>query len=55
MSLASLDQRVVEEFTRHFESLFNTGDAAGLAAFYTEDAKLLAESTDLIRGRAAIE
>jgi uncharacterized protein (TIGR02246 family) len=55
MSLASLDKHAVEEFTRHFEWLFNTGDAAGMAAFYTEDAKLLAENTELIRGRAAIE
>jgi uncharacterized protein (TIGR02246 family) len=55
MPLASLDKQAVEQFTRHFESLFNSGDAAGMAAFYTEDAKLLAENTELIRGRAAIE
>lgn len=55
MSLASLDKQAVEQFTRTFESLFNTGDAAGMAAFYAEDAKLLAESTELIRGRAAIK
>jgi uncharacterized protein (TIGR02246 family) len=55
MSLASLDKHVVEQFTHDFESLFNAGDAAGMAAFYTEDAKLLAENTELIRGRAAIE
>jgi uncharacterized protein (TIGR02246 family) len=55
MSLASLDRHVVEQFTHDFESLFNTGDAAGMAAFYAEDAKLLAENTELIQGRAAIE
>ncbi len=27
----------------------------GMAAFYTQDARLLAENTELIRGRAAIE
>ena len=55
MSLASLDRQAVEEFTRHFEALFNAGDAAGMAAFYSQDARLLAENTEMIRGRAAIE
>jgi uncharacterized protein (TIGR02246 family) len=55
MSLASLDRQAVEEFTRHFEELFNAGDAPGMAAFYAQDARLLAENTELIRGRAAIE
>jgi uncharacterized protein (TIGR02246 family) len=55
MSLASLDKQAVEQFTRDFEALFNAGDAAGMAAFYAEDAKLLAENVDLIQGRAAIE
>ena len=55
MPLASLDEQAAQQFTRDFESLFNTGDAAGMAAFYAEDAKLLAEGTELIRGRGAIE
>lgn len=55
MSLASLDKQAVEQFTRHFETLFDTGDAAGMAAFYAQDARLLAENIELIRGRAAIE
>jgi ketosteroid isomerase-like protein len=55
MSLASLDRHEVEQFIGHFEELFNAGDAPGMAAFYTEDARLLAENTELIRGRAAIE
>jgi ketosteroid isomerase-like protein len=55
MSLASLDKEAVEQFTRHFETLFDVGDAVGMAAFYAEDARLLAENTELIRGRAAIE
>lgn len=55
MSLASLDQEAVEQFTRHFEALFNAGDAPGMAAFYTHDARLLAENIELIQGRAAIE
>ena len=55
MSLASLDKQELEQFNRHFETLFDTGDAAGMAACYTEDARLLAENIELIRGRAAIE
>lgn len=55
MSLASLDKQTVERFTRDFETLFNAGDAAGLAAFYAEGARLLAENAPLISGRADIE
>jgi uncharacterized protein (TIGR02246 family) len=55
MSLASLDMQAVAQFTRDFETLFNDGDAGGMAACYTEDARLLAENAPLIRGRAAIE
>ena len=55
MSLASLEHDDIEQFTREFEALFNAGDAAGMASFYSEDAKLLAEHADLVRGRDAIE
>jgi len=55
MSLASLDRPAVEQFTRDFEALFTAGDAPGMAAFYAQDARLLAENTELIEGRAAIE
>ena len=55
MSVASLDKQALEQFDRRFESLFNNGDAAGMAACYTEDARLLAENIELIRGRATIE
>ena len=55
MSLGSLDRQAFEQFTRHFEKLFDIGDAAAMAAFYTQDARLLAENTELIQGRAAIE
>ena len=55
MSTTSLEYEEVERFTRRFEALFNAGDAAGMAAFYTEDARLLAEHADLVQGRDAIE
>jgi uncharacterized protein (TIGR02246 family) len=55
MSLASLDKQTFEQFARHFEALFNDGDAAGMAGCYATDARLLAEGSDLVRGRDAIE
>ena len=55
MSLTSLEHEEVERFTHQFEALFNAGDAAGMAAFYAEDARLLAEHADLVQGRDAIE
>jgi uncharacterized protein (TIGR02246 family) len=55
MSLASLEHHEVEQFTREFEALFNAGDAAGMASYYAEDARLLPEHADLVRGRDAIE
>ena len=55
MSLSSLEHDEVERFTREFEALFNAGDAAGMSSFYAEDAKLLAERAELVRGRDAIE
>jgi ketosteroid isomerase-like protein len=54
-SLTSLDINEVKEFIRRFEELFNSGDAAGMAACYSDDARLLAENIELIQGRADIE
>ena len=55
MSLASLEHEEVEQFTHEFEALFNAGDAAGMASYYAEDARLLAEHAPLVHGRDAIE
>ena len=52
MSLASLEFEDVEQFTREFEALFNAGDAAGMASYYAEDARLLAEHADLFAAAA---
>ena len=54
MSLAAFSHADVEQFTREFEAQFDAGDAAGMAACYAADAKLLAEDTEPVRGRAAI-
>jgi uncharacterized protein (TIGR02246 family) len=38
-----------------FMDTFNSGDAAGLAALYTEDAQLLPPNADFVTGHAAIQ
>ncbi|MBN2614178.1 MAG: DUF4440 domain-containing protein [Bacteroidales bacterium] len=38
-----------------FMKSFNSGDAAGVAACYTKDAKLFPPNSDIIQGRKAIE
>jgi uncharacterized protein (TIGR02246 family) len=38
-----------------FNEAFNKGDAAGVAAFYTEDAKLLPPTHDVLTGPAGAE
>jgi ketosteroid isomerase-like protein len=55
MSPASLDRQEAEQFCRRFEALFNVGDAAGMTACYADDARLLAENSELVLGRPAIE
>ena len=38
-----------------FMAAFNSGDAAGVAAFYTEDAQLLPPNADVMAGKEAIQ
>ena len=40
---------------RKFEAALSRGDAAGIAALYTEDCKLLAPDTPVITGRVATQ
>lgn len=44
-----------DDVTSAWEEAFNKGDAAGVAALYTEDAQLMPPATPLVSGRAAIE
>ena len=45
----------ISDNNRQFEAAIARGDAAGCAAVYTDDGKVLAPDTPLITGRAAIQ
>ena len=54
MSLATFEQGSLEQFARTFEHLFDAGDASSMTSYYTEDAQLMADGMEPIRGQAAI-
>ena len=49
------DKATIEKLNDAWAAAFNKGDAAAVAAMYTEDAYVLPPGAELIRGRAAIE
>jgi uncharacterized protein (TIGR02246 family) len=53
--LADLEDQTVEDFAHYWETVFNDGDYRALAAYYTEDARLIATQLETVEGRAAIE
>ncbi len=53
--LVTFEWREAEEFAREFERLFYARDAAAMASYYTEDAKLMVDEQPTIQGRRAIE
>jgi ketosteroid isomerase-like protein len=53
--LTTFDSQELESFTRAFEELFNDGDPASMTSYYTEDAQLMAEGMEPIRGHSAID
>jgi ketosteroid isomerase-like protein len=55
MPVTMFDSRELESFTRAFEGLFNDGDPASMTAYYTENAQLMAEGMEPIRGHSAID
>ncbi|MFH1068759.1 MAG: SgcJ/EcaC family oxidoreductase [Candidatus Glassbacteria bacterium] len=44
----------IEAADREFEKAFNRGDAAGVTALYTKDAKLLPPNMEMMQGREAV-
>jgi len=49
------DKATIQKLNDAWTAAFNKGDAAAVAAMYTEDAYVLPPGADMIRGRAAIE
>jgi uncharacterized protein (TIGR02246 family) len=48
-------REAIEAANEQFMAAFAAHDAAALAAFYTEDAKLMPPNSDILEGRAAIQ
>jgi len=48
-------KEVLEDFDAAYNKAFNQGDAAGCAAFFTEDVILLAPDQPITRGKRAFE
>ena len=51
----SQDKAAVQELTDKWAAAFNEGDAAAVAALYTEDAYLLAPDMEITQGRDGIQ
>jgi uncharacterized protein (TIGR02246 family) len=49
------DRTTIEKLNDVWTAAFNKGDAAAVAALYTEDAYVLPPGSEIVRGRAAIE
>ena len=48
------DKATIEQLNEKFAAAFNKGDAAAVAAMYTEDAVVLPPGADMVRGRENI-
>ncbi len=48
-------KKMLEDFDAAYNEAFNRGDAAGCAAFFTDDVILLAPGEPMVRGRKAFE
>jgi len=49
------DRATIEKLNDVWSAAFNKGDAAAVAALYTEDAYVLPPGAEMVKGRAAIE
>jgi uncharacterized protein (TIGR02246 family) len=48
-------REAIDTALRQWEHCFNSGDTAGLAALYTEDATLMPSDAEAIRGRQGVQ
>jgi uncharacterized protein (TIGR02246 family) len=49
------DKATIEKLNEAWTAAFNKGDAAAVAAMYTEDAYVLPPGAEMVKGRAGIE
>ena len=49
------ERATIEKLNDSWTAAFNKGDAAAVAALYTEDAYVLPPGSEIVKGRAAIE
>jgi len=47
--------KAIVEANERFMAAFNNGDAAALAALYTEESQVLPPNSDFVRGRQAVQ
>jgi len=53
--LSDADRKGIQDVTDRFNKAMVKGDAAGVAALYTEDAMLFPPNEGMVRGRSAIQ
>ena len=53
--LTDADRKGIQDVTDRFTKAMLSGDAAGIAALYTEDGMLLPPNEGVVKGRAAIQ
>ena len=49
------DKATIQSLSDKFAQAFNTGDAAGVAALYTDEAVILPPGAEMMKGRTAIQ
>ena len=55
MSALAQSKAVIQKLDEKWAEAFNKGDAAAVAAMYTEDAYVLPPGAEMVKGRSAIE
>ena len=49
------DKATIQKLNEQFTQAFNKGDAAAIAAMYTDDAVVLPPGSDMVKGKTAIQ